>query len=79
MFTIVFRMKFNFYIKLILLGCVLSACGQEGPLYLPTDAPPIAVPPETKKQLKEKKQIEEKKSVTIEKILDTPPDLIKEN
>lgn len=72
-------MKINSYIKLILLALLLSACGQEGPLYLPTDAPPIAVPPETKKQLKEKKPIKEKKPATIEKVLDTPPDLIKEN
>ncbi len=72
-------MKINFSIKLILLGLLLNACGQKGPLYLPTNTPPIAVPPETKKPLKEKKQIKEKKPVTIEKILDTPPDLIKEN
>ena len=80
MFMIAFRMKINSCIKLIWLGLLLSACGQEGPLYLPTDAPPIAVPPETKKQqLKEKKKIEEKKPTTIEKVQDTPPDLIKGN
>jgi predicted small lipoprotein YifL len=72
-------MKINSYIKLIFFGCFLTACGQEGPLYLPTDTPPIAVSPEIKKQLKEKKQKEEKKPITIEKGLDTPPDLIKEN
>jgi len=73
-------MKIIFCIKLIFLGCILSACGQKGPLYLPTDTPPsIAVPPETKKQLKKKKPIEKKKPVTIKNRLDTPPDLIKEN
>ena len=73
-----FRMKINSCIKLIFLGCLLSACGQEGPLYLPTDTPPITVSPETKKQLKEKKLREEKNSVIIKKELNTPPDLIKE-
>ncbi len=39
-------------ITLLLLG-LLSACGQPGPLYLPTDKPPIYVEPDEKPEAKE--------------------------
>ncbi len=32
---------------IILLGLILTACGQTGPLYLPDEPPPIYVPEET--------------------------------
>ncbi len=75
MFTAMFRIKFNYCVKLIILVLWLTACGQEGPLYLPTDTPPIAVKPDVKIN----KQSEKKSSSTIEETFETPPNLIKEN
>ncbi len=39
-------MNTKFYLGLIGLVTILTACGQPGPLYLPTDKPPVYVPPE---------------------------------
>lgn len=39
-------------ITLLLLG-LLSACGQPGPLYLPTDKPPVYVAPDKEAKAKE--------------------------
>lgn len=39
-------MNTKYYLGFIGLVLVLTACGQPGPLYLPTDKPPVYVPPE---------------------------------
>ncbi len=43
---------------LVSLYLLLSACGQPGPLYLPTDKPPVYVPPEEQVQTNGSKQSE---------------------
>ena len=82
----------NYRINLLLLTLLASGCGQTGPLYLPTDKPPIAVSSEQKKELEKdstkkaqqpqeasKPLPEEKNKETPEESLETPPDLTKEN
>ena len=43
-------MKINLFLATFLLSFTLSGCGQPGPLYLPTDKPPIYVAPEENTQ-----------------------------
>jgi predicted small lipoprotein YifL len=44
----------NFSFALLLLGLMLSGCGQPGPLYLPGTKPPFYVPPEPEPEAKGK-------------------------
>ena len=46
-------------ISLLLLG-LLSACGQPGPLYLPTDKPPVYVAPDKETKAKDEASKETK-------------------
>ncbi len=39
-------MKKHTQFGVLLVVCLISACGQPGPLYLPTDKPPVYVAPE---------------------------------
>lgn len=39
-------MKIHTYLLFLLITPVLTNCGQPGPLYLPTEKPPIHVEPE---------------------------------
>ncbi len=53
---------------LLLSVFLLSACGQPGPLYLPTDKAPIYVPPE-----EQTKEEAETKSDAAQKEIKSPP------
>ncbi|MDQ7090891.1 MAG: lipoprotein [Methylococcales bacterium] len=68
-------MKRNYGIKLSVWVILLSGCGQEGPLYLPTNTPPIAVEPSKKTEPKTKKT----PPVILKKQHESPPDLINNN
>lgn len=85
----------NYSTRFFPLVLLLAGCGQTGPLYLPTDKPPITVSPEQKKELeRERKLIQQEKtrdasgdnteesvpeSPADETVKETPPDLSKEN
>ena len=60
-------------ISLLLLG-LLSACGQPGPLYLPTDKPPVTVAPDEKaKAKKEAPKAESAPKAVDDSIEETKP------
>ena len=77
-------MKYS-YLALFLIGSILTGCGQPGPLYLPTDKPPIYVEPDEKPEAKEEvpkeesvpKEVddstEESKPQEVPQPNDTPP------
>ncbi|MEQ1738648.1 MAG: lipoprotein [Methyloglobulus sp.] len=46
----------DYSFTLVLLSLMLSACGQPGPLYLPTDKPPVYVEPDPETKDIEPKQ-----------------------
>jgi predicted small lipoprotein YifL len=46
----------DYSFTLVLLSLILSACGQPGPLYLPTDKPPIYAEPDPETKDIEPKQ-----------------------
>jgi predicted small lipoprotein YifL len=57
-------MKNNSF-ALLLLGTLLVGCGQVGPLYLPTDKPPVYVEPESGSEDAEVKDIDKKVPVSV--------------
>lgn len=59
---------------LFLFASILSGCGQPGPLYLPTDKPPIYVEPDTEPEAKQVKEPEAKKIEQPKLKLPTTPE-----
>ena len=56
--------KFPFLFSVFATVSVLSACGQPGPLYLPTDKPPIYVAPTESTQQETESKPEQEKATT---------------
>ncbi len=59
-------MNNNYTIKFLPLALLLGGCGQTGPLYLPTEKPPITVSPEQKKELEREKALIQKEKAQEE-------------
>lgn len=52
---------------------LVSACGQPGPLYLPTDKPPVYVPPEAQTNEEQINKAAEVKPGAAQQELTSPP------
>lgn len=56
----------------LIVGLMLSACGQPGPLYLPSSKPPVYVEPEPEAQSTEPNQQQTKPEVPLQQKSNQP-------